>query len=230
MRGDVTCFERRNLRASLRSATAVSAAVGLVLTSLAVAYFVSDISPLELLDDPAAATGASPLTGGLSVIGVLLWFSAATAALLAATLAQGEHRSLLIVIGAASIVLGVDDQFMVHEKLVPDALGGGELVIIVPYAALALLAAWRHGRTVLDHPDGVILLLSLGALGLSLAIDVSGEAFAGATAEESAKLLGISLWALFAIRAHLRSARDPGRGRLQGAPGGGEIADEPLRR
>lgn len=191
---------------------AVGVAVAAVLAFVLVAYLRGGHHPLHYLDDPASVANISPLAGALSVVGVLLWFVAGTAALLAAPHAASlGERSLLRAVGVVSVVLALDDQFMVHEVLVPETFGVSELGTIIPYAIVGIVLAVWLWRAVVDHPDSFVLIVALTCLGVSLAIDVTHEAFAGATAEEAAKLFGIAFWTLFAVRAHRRAV--PSRSR-----------------
>lgn len=226
------CLQMPNVRAAAPAMMAVVAAVSILLAGTVVVYLLAGVRPMWFLDDPASVTRTSPLIGALSVLGVNLWIVAATAALFAVAArpnAPRRHRSLLKVVGVASIVLALDDQFMVHEGLMDDLFGLGELWTIIPYALLGLAVAVRYWRVALAHPDGIVLLAALTFLGLSLGLDVTHPPFPGRmTAEEAAKLIGVALWALFAVRAALRLSRGfPGADHGQGSPTTTSVTDAP---
>ena len=209
-------FQWRCVRSALPSMLAVAGAAAAVITAVAVLFVVTGTRPMQYLDDPAVVTGGSPFAGSVTVLGNFLWVVAATASLMAAATtkeARGGRRSLLLAIGIGSLVLAVDDQFMLHERLLARDLGLSELWLTGPYAAIALWVAWRHRWVIMRHPDAVVLSMGVCFLALSYAIDVGHADIAGrATAEESLKFLGIALWCLFAVRASLRMIGQHGAG------------------
>ena len=175
-------------------------------------FVFADVRTTTLLDDPSAVLEGPAFAGALSVVGAACWIVAGTAALLAA--AETHRRRdrelrLLRIVGVASALLWVDDQYMLHDSLVPRLAGGSELWLTVPIALAALVVAAKVWRTVLDHPDGVLLLLAVAFLGSSLLLDLSGSEISGRHAvEDLAKLAGLGFWAQFGVRAARRRLRN----------------------
>jgi hypothetical protein len=204
----------RQLQRSLREQRSAVVGVGLVMivvtTVVGLAYALG-VPPKSLLDDPAKTLGGSPFVGALSVLGVLAWVVAAVAALGALKVTSGGRaadRRLLRTVGVASVVLWVDDQFMLHDGLLRNDLGVSELWITFPYIVAALWIAATTWRSVIDHPEGVLLILAVAFLGASLLIDIGAPAVPGVNAvEDLAKLTGLCFWGLFSVRAAVRLIR-----------------------
>lgn len=185
-------------------------------------FVLAGVRTTTLLDDPSAVLEGSPFAGALSVLGAACWIVAGTSALLAAAATRsrrdGEMR-LLRIVGVASALLWVDDQYMLHDSLVPRIAGDSELWLTVPIALAALAVAARMWRTVLDHPDGVLLLLAVAFLGGSLLLDFGGSEVSGRHAvEDLAKLAGLGFWAQFSVRAASRRLRTSLGGTVAAAP------------
>jgi hypothetical protein len=134
---------------------------------------------------------------------------AATVCLLTAGV-LGRHATDLSRLLAAqvglSVLLWLDDAFLLHEEVLPTYLGVPELVTYGAYALAAILVALRLGSLVLRHPDGSLLLLAVGFFGLTVVLDVVSISWLPmrAFAEASAQLYGGLCWTAFALRASWR--------------------------
>lgn len=78
----------------------------------------------KLAKDPSEVIGFSPYIGLLSNWGVVLWVAAAAICLFSAVLLkqqQGANSTLtfIAVSGAFSLLLGIDDLFLLHDRLFP---------------------------------------------------------------------------------------------------------------
>jgi hypothetical protein len=77
-------------------------------------------------------------------------------------------------LGAFTVVLTLDDRFLLHEVVLPYLPGLPE---IVTYAAYGLVTAWllaAYRDVLLRQPETVTLLLAVAALGVSVGLDVLG--------------------------------------------------------
>ena len=168
-------------------------------------YVVRGTGPMHYLDDAAVVLQGSPFAGSVSVLGNFLWVVAGTACLIAVSVVPKQadrRRSLLLAVGIGSLLLCIDDQFMIHDALLQQSLGLGELWLTAPIAVVALAMVIKLRTAILDHADGAILLLGVGLLALSLGIDAIKPPIPGRpTLEEIVKLAGIAFWCLFSVRA-----------------------------
>lgn len=140
--------------------------------------------------------------GVISNIGILYWWTAATAcacAALVVSVAGGSRRTVAFMACGAALtaVLGLDDLLLLHERIFP-ALGLPQTLVLLAYAAasLAYLVAFFP---LIRHRDFGILAVGLIALGTSLGIDLAfpDQSPGMKIAEDSAKFLGIAGWAGF---------------------------------
>lgn len=103
----------------------LACAVAVGLTSLALlADPVSEgrIGPMDLLSDPAEATGIPWCIGAVSDLNLFVWAAGAAIYLLAAAgLRQAQPRlsGALAWLGALTVVFTVDDRFLLHEIVYP---------------------------------------------------------------------------------------------------------------
>lgn len=82
----------------------------------------------KLAKDPAQVVGFSPYIGMLSNWGVVLWMAAATICLFSAVLLKQQKVSdstftFIAVSGGFSLLLGIDDLFLLHDRLFPKLFG-----------------------------------------------------------------------------------------------------------
>lgn len=162
---------------------------------------------MQVLRDPAQQSGASSFLGFLSNIGVWMWVSAAAIAFYTVLTRSGyriyRHRELLLLLGIFSVVLAIDDFFMLHDRYINQWLCYAIYVIVA--AALFL----RHSQTIVQL-DGFSFLLALGLLGSSIMTDtfqghVPIDYITTQIAEEAFKFCGAATWLYFTGRAALPS-------------------------
>jgi len=137
--------------------------------------------------------------GFLSNVGYLLWISAAAIALFGALSGvvdvRGRVRQLLLCGGGFSLLLCLDDMFLLHDRYI----GSGFLYSL--YAIFALLILFRF-RAQVQALGGGSFLLAVALLGLSVIIDQLQEVIPVdystlQLSEEGAKFLGIATWLAF---------------------------------
>jgi hypothetical protein len=164
--------------------------------------------------DPAAVTQSPPWTGLFSNIGVLLWCGAAAVCLFTAVILRripGERRlaGFLLAWGLLTVVLMLDDLFMIHEFLLPTYFPvGDDLMFVVYFLAVAgMLVYYRSDLLRMRH---ILLGCAFAAFGASIMLDVLGHVWftdRGVPSrlvwnleyviENGLKLLGIVLWLHF---------------------------------
>ncbi|MFG0306293.1 MAG: hypothetical protein ACF8Q5_08780 [Phycisphaerales bacterium JB040] len=164
----------------------------------------SGIELASLSRDPAAVMQAPYYTGILSLAGSMLWGVIVGVCLIGARLHRVSDPGLSGFLRAGALlalVLGADDTFQLHDRILPLYLGTPESVIIGAYLGATGLFLWRFRRNILET-DWTILLLGGAGFALSIGLDKLLEYGSVATfIEDVAKLLGIMMWSAYFTRA-----------------------------
>lgn len=156
----------------------------------------------EILRDPAQQSGQSSFLGFVSNIGIWLWI--ATVAICFYSLLTGNpgidkrQKELLFLLGALSLLLAVDDFFLLHERYVY------QKGIFLFYAVSVLTLLVRHFKTIMEI-DAFPFLLSGFLLGASVFIDMNQRKIPMDYAhvqiiEEGCKFIGAAIWLYFCAR------------------------------
>lgn len=155
-------------------------------------------------DPLSVRRGAEYYTGSLSSIGVLIWWTGAVAATLAACARRHDSRAIpLLAAGMLTGWLALDDLFLLHETFFPRR-GVSEQAVIAAYGLLAAAGGWLF-RDFLRQSEWILLLSASGFLVTSVVIDRVHDV---AMWEDSAKFLGIVGWTAFLVRAALFALTD----------------------
>lgn len=124
--------------------------------------------------DPSAIVELHSYEGIVSNLGALVWCAAATLCLFCAALLLSKDLAsplgaFLLLAGATTGLLMVDDFFLLHEKL--DALGLSEHLVALVYGGLVLIMFWRYLEQ-MKQGNLVILLSALCLLAASAGVDM----------------------------------------------------------
>jgi len=162
-------------------------------------------SGADLILDRGQHTGTFPAhLGAISNLGVVLWcFTAGVCAAGAGVLrARSREATCLGAAAALTLVFGVDDLSLFHERIAARALGVDENWIFACYG-LALAAYLVSFRQTLLGLDWIVLAAALVGFGISIFLDVLPVdlGWVGRVGEDGAKLVGISAWTTFHLRA-----------------------------
>lgn len=114
--------------------------------------------------------------------------------------ASGPEAQVLGLVGLLSLLLALDDLFLLHEGLLRHQFGISEMAVFAVYGALGLAILWLIGTDVLSRAF-LGLWAAVGFLVLMTVAD-KAEKFLGTTAplllaEETAKFCGFVLWTAF---------------------------------
>lgn len=162
----------------------------------------SGFSLREILRDPAQQSGASSFLGFVSNIGVWLWVSSfAICCYSLITRGSGVTRGrveLLILLALLSLLLAVDDFFLLHERYVY------QKGIFLFYAVCALTLFVRHFRRIIET-DGFSFMFAGLLLASSIIIDMEQRHLPFdykyvQLVEEGCKFIGAALWLFFCGR------------------------------
>lgn len=181
----------------------IYAAAVIVLIGTALVSIVMDRPIYVFTRDPAALVDISPFYGLVSNLGILLWFGGAVISLFSALLLWRRDRSLqvigfLIISGLFSMVLMLDDLFMLHEHVVPKFLRIPQRAVIAIYPILAVLYLLRYRELIL-RTNYWFLILGFGFLAVSVGSDLIPPFLADwhPLFEDGAKFLGIVSWFIY---------------------------------
>jgi len=162
-------------------------------------YVFRDLAAL-CLEEPVG-----PLAAIVSNIGIMLWSGAAAMALvgwgaLRRDESAREESRFLLAIGVLTALTAIDDQFQLHEGLLP-SIGVPQKAYPVAYAVAVLVVLYVY-RRVWTRVGTPFLLVSLLFLGLSAVSDTIADTLGLHVAAESAgedalKFLGIVFWTAF---------------------------------
>ncbi|MCQ0092229.1 hypothetical protein [Roseovarius sp. M141] len=162
----------------------------------------SGFSAVEALRDLAQQTGQSSFLGFLSSIGTWLWVSAAAICLFSARLdvagRGGAHVTLLRLLGWFSLVLAVDDFFLIHDRYITEG-------ILLPLYAIFILVVARRYWSLIRAIDKPAFLMTGGLLAGSIAVDAVQEILpipygVSQALEEGFKFVGAAAWMYFCVR------------------------------
>lgn len=175
-------------------------AVGGPASAVLLATMVLGVDPDRLLRDPMAYLHQAFYVGFFSNLGVLGWWTAAVACLLAALVLRGRSQdsSALAYGGVLSAVLGLDDLLMLHEQVLPGHLGLPEVVTFACYGLATLWYLWRfHSFHRAVEPG--LLGTALVLFGVSVMLDVTNilPGPAGMVVEDGSKFTAICVWAAY---------------------------------
>lgn len=184
---------------------------GLVLAGVALAKILLDVEPHFLLRDLATTAGAHPLTGAVSMLGMVLWSAAASVSLLTALLLMRRRRegaAFFLASAALSGWLLFDDLYLFHDVLAPAYLKISTEIVLVGIGLLVLawLAVFRRD---IRNAGPFFLVLALGFFGLSIAVDLATDFIPQMSAmgpwrifyEDGPKWMGIACWLAFHVTA-----------------------------
>ncbi|WP_158045122.1 hypothetical protein [Skermanella pratensis] len=211
----------RNIAASDTSYRWLTAGISVPALIVALAVLQNRYAYGELFNDPADIVGYDPFFGMISTIGLFFWAAAAGIAALAATVLRGAGDTraggFFQAAGLLTLLLMVDDAFMLHEQVLPEGLGIRERYIKVGYLALAAAfgltffrflirgnpvllassAAFFAGSVVFDNPA---FLTGLGVMASDFVLYV---------VEDGCKFTGIVLWFTWMLKTAADSVRLP---------------------
>ncbi len=143
-----------------------------------------------------------PLAGFLSNFGIMTWMASCAMAGFAATMA-GNRRHIVMLgsLSVLSLVLAVDDFFIIHERVGPLMLGIPEKLFFLTYvsALLVIIVVFFHE---IRRMAGGLLVIAGVFFCVSMAADVFYllDGVAHRLLEDGAKLFGIAYWCAFCWR------------------------------
>lgn len=189
----------------------------LFLFSLVFASLKFDIPITTFTRDPAVIGNINPLAGIASHLGVLVLTASGAIcmfswAILQSTRSTKQFSIFLLCLGIFSLVLGLDDLFMLHESVYPRIFNIKEEFTLLIYCMLVVSGGVKFWRTILKT-DYFILLVALVFFALSLFVDAFSASIEEVTGqwrilfEDGFKLLGIIGWFGYSLRCSMQALR-----------------------
>lgn len=158
--------------------------------------------------DVAAVAGIHPLSGFLSFLGILLWWTTATIWFFSTFVGRDRGDTstfgFMVSSGVLSTYLAFNDLFQFHDYLVSRELNLSEQIVLCGLGFAVAVYLWRY-RSVILKPNGLLLLFALGFLSFSVLVDTLLKPWLwrlkdwADLAEEGPKWLGISFWTAFCV-------------------------------
>ncbi|GAB4146235.1 MAG: hypothetical protein Tsb009_18810 [Planctomycetaceae bacterium] len=187
--------------------TTIAILVAFYSIGLCVACF-WNCDPLNLIVDTADLSDVPAYYGVFSNLGIILWIASASVCIFAALSGIHGNRQRIHFLSAGgilSLALGVDDFFLIHDKVIPQS------ICYVAYAFLALLILIRFRHEILDV-DFLTFLLAGSCLAASIFVDVIQNRLPisyslAQVFEEGFKFIGICMWFQFWTKASLPLTR-----------------------
>ena len=173
-------------------------------------HYCADIPIGRLTRDPNTIGGSPLYAGFLSQIGILCWSAAAAVCLFGAK-AISKHRgdqklkTFLVVFGVVTLVLCLDDAFLIHEGFFPH-FGIPEVAIYVAYGICALVCFLMFSSVIL-RTEYILMVIALVFFVVSIALDVfDPPGIDRYLFEDGAKLVGIISWLAYSFRVAASAA------------------------
>lgn len=189
-------FGRPNLRVGWRTAAFVLSASTVLVGSILVLHYAGGIPVGVLTQDPLFQRPV--YVGLLSQAGILLWAAAAAVSLMAAAVlsqqdGQEGHARFFLAGGLLSVLLCLDDAFLIHDSLLP-SIGVGEKVVYLAYL-IAILAFLFVFRTRILSTEFLILVAAFCFFALAIVGDLYGiRPINRFLLEDGSKVVGIVAW------------------------------------
>jgi hypothetical protein len=166
-------------------------ALGLIIAASGALIIAATDAPMEvLLKDPnSLALPPNPwYFGFIELASGLILVSCGASTIFAATLARREWKAFLYSGGMVTIVLGLDDVYMLHETI-------SERSLYLMYGIVVPVFMAVNKRAVLASPFP-LLLLSIAMLAASVVVDTANdwEYLHVPDAEEFVELFGFCFW------------------------------------
>jgi hypothetical protein len=156
-----------------------------------------DITVSSLTRDMASIAHLHPLIGVVSNVGILLWCATAVICLFSRSLLRqhGLHAEarFLLWAGLMTIVLLVDDLFMIHEYIAPLHFHVNEKVVLASYACATGAYLLSHRRLILAA-NYQLLAAAMVLFTGSMLVDFADGTGWWNLAEDGCKVLGIASW------------------------------------
>ncbi len=185
----------------------------LLLLLVASGCYILDLPVSRFTRDPLAITEGHPLYGFVSNVGAILWSASAAFCFLAYVLLRPLERArdevgFFITGGGISLILLVDDLFMLHDSIATVYLAIDEWLFLMIYAALCIYYLLRYWKLI-SGKGFLLFALAVAFFTLSIVVDSLPETLLPwhHLYEDGFKFLGITSWCGFQCTVCLHRVR-----------------------
>ncbi len=178
-------------------------------------HFLLGVPISELTRDPISILGGSIYQGFLSQIGIFFWAASAAVCFFGAFVLEKSSntvklKNFLLVSGAMSLFLGLDDVFLLHEELFP-YLGVNQKLVLLSYGLFVLWWVLNF-HTIILQTESILLGIACMFFGCSVVIDViNPDIRSPQFYEDGAKIAGLVSWLIYFFRFTAFAVRVDGR-------------------
>jgi hypothetical protein len=181
----------------------ILACSGLLIGSVFAIHYSMKVPLDELVRDLSAVAELPPHTSFLSQTGLLLWSAAAAVCffcfmVIPKTPGSLKWRRFLLVSGMLTLMLNLDDAFLVHERVLPH-FGFPQNLLMGCYLGF-MLAYLLWFRTLILNTEYILLAMALFFFGVSVTFDIFELRMMGLLVEDGAKIVGIVAWLVYFFR------------------------------
>ncbi|WP_414624361.1 hypothetical protein [Calothrix sp. CCY 0018] len=178
---------------------------------LLAAWLQSEVQFSVLFRDVFVAASVEPYYGLFSNIGIFLWSATAAILLFSGTVLfsvkqSHKYSKFLLSFGSFTLLLVIDDFFMLHEKIFPYYLKISEKMTFLAYGIIFIYLVLKFRDTILDN-HFTIFAIAISFLFLSITVDqiLPTDSFIFQKDdtyffEDSLKLIGIISWCFYFIK------------------------------
>ena len=135
--------------------------------------------------------------GSFSNLGGLIWFSAAAVLSFAAVLKRAD-RGALILAAALTWAMGIDDIFMLHDRVYPKIFLSDPILYALYFGTIGVIILRFHRQIAFATLVGIVITVAMWVM--SAGIDEFSNNPTWQLAEDGVKFIGIAVWAAAWIR------------------------------
>ena len=158
------------------------------------------------LKDPASLTDRPVYLGAISNAGVMFLVVSGTATMMA-FVAGAKDARLFVSVSLFTLILAVDDLFLLHEGPIRDALPWFEVFVFGMYGFAAVLILHKMRGSFL-RPRQMPLLMAVFLMSLSVVLDTLVDGVPGkSVVEDLSKFAGFLLWSVYWSRRSVEAVR-----------------------
>jgi len=174
----------------------------LPLVLMAILYYIGEPYIKQIMSDPIGYMDGEVWYGFGSNLGVLIWSCSAAISMFSGWLlySNGGNKSssqFLILLGALSLVLSLDDFFLLHDNIFP-YFGVDEHVVFLFYAISGVYILAKY-ISVISQTDNILFIIGGGLFCISILLDIIPPSPFLGFLEDAAKFTGICSWGYYLV-------------------------------
>lgn len=196
-------FPKEQIKTIFPTLLFVSLISAIVLGFVLFLHFYFGVHLNYLTRDFSALVDAPVYTAFLSQLGMFFWAGAAAICIISGALLSGNqdmknYRTFFYASAGISLMLGLDDMFLLHESVFPFLLGIPENVVYLGYMVIMIVYGLRYLKILLST-EYILFSLAILFFGLSIIVDITN--FYDGYIEDPFKFIGMVFWTTYYFRA-----------------------------